>query len=166
MTIVASFMIGTIVTGSAVYAAEKPNGQPFDAVWQAIGLLQTQVEELETTPGPQGPQGIPGPQGEDGTNGSGIVIGFYDVVGERVTLKPGQLIDESITRVECKPGDIAIGWGILGGNPYVKGQVEIVRTQFTGAATLGNAVAFTVYLPSDADEQSIGFTGKCADITP
>ena len=46
MAIVASFMIGTIVTGSAVYAAEKPNGQPFDAVWQAIGLLQSQIEQV------------------------------------------------------------------------------------------------------------------------
>ena len=69
LAIIASFAIGTIVTGSTVYAADKPNGQPFDAVWEAIGLLQTQVDEIELTPGPQGEPGVPGPQGEQGLQG-------------------------------------------------------------------------------------------------
>ena len=69
MAIVASFVIGTIVTGSTVYAADKPNGQPFDAVWQAIGLLQTQIDEIELTPGPQGEQGIQGEIGPQGPAG-------------------------------------------------------------------------------------------------
>ena len=41
---VASFAVGTLVTGTVAYAAEKPNGQPFEALWDAITDLQTQID--------------------------------------------------------------------------------------------------------------------------
>ena len=77
LAIIASFAVGTIVTGSTVYAADKPNGQPFDAVWQAIGLLQTQIDEIELSPGPQGE---PGPTGNDGSSCSisGTIVSCTD----------------------------------------------------------------------------------------
>jgi len=48
------------------------NGQPFDEIWAAIRALQTKVDTIQLTPGPQGPpgpQGLPGKDGVDGAQG-------------------------------------------------------------------------------------------------
>ena len=43
------------------------NGNPFQAVWNAITFLQEQVANIELTPGPEGPKGDTGEQGLPGT---------------------------------------------------------------------------------------------------
>lgn len=69
---VAVFVVGILVTGTVAYAAEKPNGKPFEVLWDAIVDLQTQIDTIELTPGPagsdgaDGADGVTGPQGEQG----------------------------------------------------------------------------------------------------
>jgi len=38
-------------------ADEQPEGTPFKAIWNAIANLQTQINNIQLTPGPQGPAG-------------------------------------------------------------------------------------------------------------
>ena len=64
-----AFVAGSIITGSVAFAAEKPNGVPFQAIWDAIGDLQTQVDTIVITPGETGPTGATGPQGMTGDRG-------------------------------------------------------------------------------------------------
>jgi len=69
LSIVLAFVAGSILTGSMAYAV--PNGQPFQALWDAITDLQGQIDTIELTPGPQGetgPQGATGPAGDDATS--------------------------------------------------------------------------------------------------
>ena len=64
LSIVLAFVAGSILTGSMAYAV--PNGQPFQALWDAITDLQGQIDTIELTPGPQGETG---PQGATGSTG-------------------------------------------------------------------------------------------------
>ncbi|MFX0125468.1 MAG: hypothetical protein ACFFAE_17740 [Candidatus Hodarchaeota archaeon] len=69
----------------------RPNGKPFQEIWEAIEFLQEQIDNIELIPGPEGPQGSTGPAGpegpqgppgEDGTDGQdapgGIIVGILD----------------------------------------------------------------------------------------
>ena len=69
LAIIAAFTVGSIATSGVAYAAEKPNGTPFQALWDAIDSLQNQIDDISSTSGPQGEQGEPGPQGEQGEPG-------------------------------------------------------------------------------------------------
>jgi len=44
--VVLAFVVGSMMTGSMVYAA--PNGQPFQALWDAIDELQIQIDLLSS----------------------------------------------------------------------------------------------------------------------
>ena len=68
LTIVLAFVVGSILTGSLAYAV--PNGQPFQALWDAIDDLQGQIDTIELTPGDTGPQGETGPAGSTGNTGT------------------------------------------------------------------------------------------------
>jgi len=68
LAIAAAFVAGTM-TSTNFADAQKSNGQPFQTLWDAIADLQTQIENIELTPGPQGEQGIQGPPGQDGADG-------------------------------------------------------------------------------------------------
>jgi len=59
----------SLFTVAGTYAGSNPNGQPFQALWDAIADLQDQIDELELIPGPVGPQGPQGEQGEPGPPG-------------------------------------------------------------------------------------------------
>jgi hypothetical protein len=74
LAVIAAFTIGSVATSGMAYAAEKPNGTPFQALWDAIGSLQEQIDNISATPGPQGEQGEPGPQGEQGEPGNSVTI--------------------------------------------------------------------------------------------
>ena len=50
-------------------AGGKPEGKPFDALWEAISFLQSQIDTIELMPGPPGPAGPEGPQGPEGPMG-------------------------------------------------------------------------------------------------
>jgi len=52
-----------------VFSVVADGGNPFDMIWEAIQDLQTQIDEIELTPGPQGPQGEQGPAGPQGPPG-------------------------------------------------------------------------------------------------
>lgn len=52
------FLIGTSVASDG--------GNPFDMLWEAVQDLQSQIDEIELTPGPTGPIGPQGPQGPPG----------------------------------------------------------------------------------------------------
>jgi hypothetical protein len=70
-------LIGLFLIGSqTVNAAQPPNGVPFNDLWEALNeiygileSLQTQISNIELTPGPEGPQGEQGIQGEPGEPG-------------------------------------------------------------------------------------------------
>jgi len=67
-----------LLSGVTAFAGQTPAGNPFQAIWNAINSLQTQLNNIRLIPGPpgpkgdkgdvgtQGPQGIPGPQGPAG----------------------------------------------------------------------------------------------------
>ena len=74
LAIIAAFTVGSIATSGVAYAAEKPNGTPFQALWDAIDSLQNQIDDISSTSGPQGEQGEPGPQGEQGEPGTNTPI--------------------------------------------------------------------------------------------
>ena len=50
---------------SEVSAGEKPKGQPFEAIWEAISFLQSQIDAIVVTPGLPGPEGPPGESYDD-----------------------------------------------------------------------------------------------------
>ena len=80
-------------------AAEKPTGQPFQALWDAI-------ENIELIPGPQGEpgaDGATGPQGEPGAEGP-IFAKYY-------TSQVSSGTPVSHLKTKCDLGDIAIGGG-------------------------------------------------------
>ncbi|MGY5151738.1 MAG: hypothetical protein ACW9XA_05665 [Candidatus Nitrosopumilus sp. bin_6a] len=45
--VILSFIAGSTMTGIMADASEKPNGQPFQALWDAIGLLDDRILGLE-----------------------------------------------------------------------------------------------------------------------
>jgi len=50
-------------------SAQNAEGEPFQALWNAVKNLQQQIDNIELNPGPQGPVGPQGPQGEPGPRG-------------------------------------------------------------------------------------------------
>ena len=89
LSIAAAFVVGTISTNSVANAAPGDNGQPFDflgmqieelriALTDATNDLQSQINDIELTPGPQGEQGPPGTTEWSGL--TGIPSGFADDV--------------------------------------------------------------------------------------
>ena len=69
---VITILISVTVFTSAlngVSASDKPEGQPFDAIWDAISYLQNQIDNIELIPGPPGPEGPQGPEGPIGPQG-------------------------------------------------------------------------------------------------
>jgi len=60
-------VLGVFLVFNVAMAGENPNGQPFQALWQAIRNLSQRIDNIQLIPGPVGPQG---PQGERGSDGS------------------------------------------------------------------------------------------------
>lgn len=75
LLIVSIFLLGT-----AVIAQSTPEGQPFQAIWDAIQNLQNQIDNIELLPGPQG---HPGPEGPQGLKGEQGLQGLQGEKGER-----------------------------------------------------------------------------------
>ena len=70
-----AFVAGSIMTGTMAEAAKgQPNGQPFQALWDAI-------ESIELTPGPQGNPGLAGTNGTDGIDGISGTDGINGIDG-------------------------------------------------------------------------------------
>jgi len=89
-----AFVAGSIMTGTMAEAKEKPNGQPFQAIWNAIGLLQDQIDDVDTD----------SLQDQIDELKETQILGFYTVVGD----------DEGHTlgaRISCDPGDVVVGGG-------------------------------------------------------
>jgi len=58
------------VFASPTFAKDTQNkGQSFEELWDAINALWVAIDEIELTPGPQGPQGEQGPAGPQGEQG-------------------------------------------------------------------------------------------------
>ena len=69
-----------------VNAVEKPEGQPFQEILDAIAYLQSRIDSLVIQPGPQGPPGPErpmGPQGEQSPKGDTGDIGSQGIQGEQ-----------------------------------------------------------------------------------
>lgn len=66
------FLVIVVLSSFAWSKVEKPErwwGQPFQKIWHAILDLQEQIEDIQLTPGPQGPPGEQGPEGPQGKPG-------------------------------------------------------------------------------------------------
>ena len=82
-----AFVAGSILTGTMAAAdpSQPPQSNPnLRTLWNAITNLQTQIDAIELTSGPQGPpgpQGVPGPQGPPGNDGTSDprADSFFDV---------------------------------------------------------------------------------------
>lgn len=61
--------IAVLFAFNMALAKDQPNGTPFTVLWGAIEGLQTQIDEIELSAGPQGEQGEKGDTGEPGENG-------------------------------------------------------------------------------------------------
>ncbi len=84
-----AFVAGSIMTGTMAYAA--PNGQPFQALWDAI-------ENIELIEGPQGETGATGETGADG-------VGFTYIDSTFTCASVGPI---SLCTNTCSSGDKAI----------------------------------------------------------
>lgn len=87
----AAVIVG-VSLGGYVLASPSPNGDPFQAIWDAINSLEQQIANIQLIPGPQGesgPQGLQGevgpmgPQGEQGSRGEQGLSGIQGPQGER-----------------------------------------------------------------------------------
>ena len=84
-------------------AGEKPEGKPFDAIWEAISYLQSQIDTIELMPGPPGPVGPMGPQGPEGPMGSEGPQGLPGEQGPQG--EPGPKGDTGDTGPQGPPGE-------------------------------------------------------------
>jgi len=75
-----------LLTGTIVWAKGQPS-DPMGAVWDAIRNLQTQINNIQLTPGPQGEQGIQGEQGLVGPAGQNLKV--FDADGKEVGIYVG-----------------------------------------------------------------------------
>lgn len=58
-----------LISAGTVIASNKPNGTPFQAIWDAIDNLQNQIDNIQIIPGPQGEKGEKGDVGPQGPQG-------------------------------------------------------------------------------------------------
>lgn len=58
-----------LISASTVIASEKPEGNPFKAIWDAVNNLQEQINNIQLLPGPQGEKGEKGDTGSQGPQG-------------------------------------------------------------------------------------------------
>jgi len=97
LAIAAAFVAGSILTGTMVEAkkdkSEDNDNSPFKALWDAIAGLQTQIDTIELTPGPQGDPGV---------------LNFYHMFGTVETVEPGAFV--ALT-ASCLSGDHLTGGG-------------------------------------------------------
>ena len=100
LIIAAAFVAGTITTGSMAFAqidlCSQPSADSKKSVWHGLCDLQEQIDIIELTPGPAGPQGDPG------------VLNFNHRFGPIVTVQPGAFV--ALT-ASCLSGDQLTGGG-------------------------------------------------------
>ncbi|MBU3925724.1 collagen-like protein, partial [Patescibacteria group bacterium] len=63
--LVLALLVGT----SVVSAKDDPNGNPFQALWDAVNYLQERMDNIELMPGPEGLAGQQGEKGDKGDSG-------------------------------------------------------------------------------------------------
>ena len=90
---------------------EKKYKHPFQALWDAIAGLQTQIDALKLKSGSQGP---PGPRGINGTNGTDGLQGPPGPSGTWHILFDGtptmvHLDDIGSSQVSCPSGSVQVG---------------------------------------------------------
>ncbi|SRR6266498_4567111 len=80
-------VVGLVVSVSFVFAESQPDGQPFQAIWDAIRELKDQITNIQLIPGPKGDSGPQGSQGLQGASGTTI----FTVYGS-TTCPTGELL--------------------------------------------------------------------------
>src|SRR3989344_5579041 len=63
-------VIAILLVVNVALAGDNPSGTPFQAIWNAITNLQSQITNIQLIPGPQGLPGEPGLQGIQGEPGA------------------------------------------------------------------------------------------------
>jgi hypothetical protein len=88
VTMVVVLMLTTMIP-VAQAAGTQPSGTPFQALWDAINGttskfadLQQQINNIQLTPGPQGPKGDTGAQGPQGVKGDTGATGPQGIKGD------------------------------------------------------------------------------------
>ena len=126
-----AFVAGSILTGTMAYASKDKNGKPFEALWDAIAGLQTQIDDVTTS--------------------SMNVYSVVDNVG--LTNMINQI-------VQCDSGDIAIASGFgtsANGNTRHNAPVDVNGVEisdgeiptgwrFISDSTTGTDVSGTLYV--------------------
>jgi hypothetical protein len=67
--IIAVAIMGIFSFTSLAIAKSEPNGDPFQAIWNAINDIKNQIANIQLTPGPKGDKGDKGDQGIQGETG-------------------------------------------------------------------------------------------------
>ena len=65
LLLIGFFMVSLYTVGGSA----RPNGNPFQELWEAIELLQEQINTIKLIPGSKGPEGPEGPAGSEGPQG-------------------------------------------------------------------------------------------------
>jgi len=108
LTIVLAFATGSVLTGAMAYAA--PNGQPFQALFDAIDNLQGQIDDIELTPGETGAKGTTGETGAKGTTGETGAKGTTGETGAKGTTgSQGETGSQGAIGPAGAPGTITMG---------------------------------------------------------
>ncbi len=68
-TLSAGLVLAVLVLAGSIRVTHATSANPFEELWNAVAGLQSQIDTIELTPGPQGPQGEQGPQGLPGEPG-------------------------------------------------------------------------------------------------
>ena len=120
-----AFVAGSIMTGTPANAGTHDDGgNEFLALLMQLETqiisMQTQIQQLQLLPGPQGDPGPQGPQGSQGSQGPEGEITPIIVRKESTVVPKGTF--EGI-EVECEEGEVATGGGFINGAVGVQGIV-------------------------------------------
>lgn len=113
-TILIISALALIFSLNIAFAKNELNGQPFQAIWDAIDDLYEKIVSIELLPGPQGQQGgkgdqgfrgeqgVQGEPGKDGQNGEDG-INCWDLNGNRINEQQEDINgDGEINTLDCK----------------------------------------------------------------
>lgn len=134
-----AFVTGSVLTGTA-YAKENPNGQPFQALWDAIADLQDQIDNI----------------GDGGSDLSDL--NTYRVRSALVLVEPNTA---ETANASCNLGDLITGGGFVTDNANNRASVLL------GSQQVGST--WTVTMRHDGSTTgAFGFVAdvQCLDITP
>lgn len=133
--------------GVTAWVSAETEGQPFQMVWDAIANLQSQIDNIELLPGPQGEPGPQGPAGEPSWD-------------EQRVVELEERIDELEAKLNEVPWDLTGTYTVyFGGNRHqmVVDSMDLVTGDFSGHGTFLDAPGYSWTMTGHLDGYSFTF---------